>query len=57
VLSRVLRGDTYSAGTTFYEGHLKQLQKFWIMKDISVPGNTEIRGYVMLMLMRTAQKV
>jgi hypothetical protein len=28
VLSRVLWGDTYSAGATFYEGHLRQLQKF-----------------------------
>jgi hypothetical protein len=28
VLSRILRGDTYSVGATFYEGHLNQLKKF-----------------------------
>jgi hypothetical protein len=56
VLSRALRGSTYNTlKGTYYESHLQQLQKIWIMKDISAPFSMEIRGYVMLMLMRAGQ--
>jgi len=55
VLSRVLRGDTYNGSTPFYVEHLNALQKAKIMKQISTPGSKELRGFVMLMLMRTKQ--
>jgi hypothetical protein len=58
VLSRILRGNTYNTeDEIYYQHHLQQLQKIWIMNDISSPHNKEIRGYVMLMLMRTGQNL
>ncbi len=54
VLSRALRWDRYNGGEPFYSMHLSALQQADIMKNISQPWNAELRGYVMLMLMRSA---
>ena len=54
VLSRVLWWDKYEWWSTYYENHLKALKSEWIMNNISSPMNKEVRGYVMLMLMRSS---
>lgn len=56
VLSRVLRGEKNEWGATYYENHLKALKSQWIMNKIDTPMDKEIRWYVMLMLMRTANE-
>lgn len=56
VLSRVLRGEKNEWGATYYENHLKALKSKWIMNKIDTPMDKEIRWYVMLMLMRTANE-
>ena len=55
ILSRVLWWDKYDKWKrhTFYEKHLKALNEAWIMKDTD-PAKIELRGYVFIMLMRTA---
>ena len=53
VLSRVLWWSRNEWGSTYYENHLRALKSVWIMNNISVPMDNEIRGYVMLMLMRS----
>lgn len=55
VLSRTLRGDAYNGGNPFYLFHLDMLQKEGIMKNIDTPANKEMRGWVMLMLMRSIE--
>ena len=55
VLSRTLRGNQYNWGEPFYSLHLDELQKESIMKQINTPENKELRGYVMLMLMRSIE--
>lgn len=55
VLSRVLRWDKYEWWSTYYENHLKALKSEWIMTKINNPMNKEVRGYVMLMLMRSQE--
>lgn len=55
VLSRTLRGNQYNGGEPFYSNHLNALQNAEIMKYIDAPGNKELRGYVMLMLMRATE--
>lgn len=58
VLSRALWGNTYEQQEgNYYTTHLQQLQKAGIMNNISTPSSKEVRGYVMLMLMRTGQEV
>ena len=55
MLSRLLYGSTYNAvakGNDYYSAHLKALQKNSIMKNISTPWNFELRGNVMIMMMR-----
>jgi hypothetical protein len=53
-LSRVLYGDVNNGGTPFYAKHLDALKADGIMTQIDNPENRdEIRGYVMLMLMRS----
>ena len=54
VLSRALWWDKYEWWSTYYENHLKALKAEWIMTKIDTPMNKEVRGYVMLMLMRSA---
>ena len=54
VLSRALWWDKNEWWNTYYENHLKALKGEWIMNNISSPMNEEIRWYVMLMLMRSA---
>ncbi len=57
VLSRLLYGDTYNSSDFAhrYTKHLQALHTKGIINDISTPNANEIRGYLMLMLMR-AQK-
>ena len=53
-LSRVLWGDKYEGGTPYYANHLNALKAAAIMNQIANAESTkEIRGYVMLMLMRS----
>ena len=54
VLSRALRWNKNEWWSTYYENHLKALKSEWIMTKIDTPMNKEVRGYVMLMLMRSA---
>lgn len=56
-LSRALRGETYNWWTNRYEKHLKALQNGAIMTKIDKPFNSELRGYVMLMMMRADQDI
>ena len=52
-LSRVLYGEENNGGTPYYANHLSALKDAGIMTQIDNPeGRDEIRGYVMLMLMR-----
>lgn len=53
VLSRALRWNKNEWWITYYQNHLKALKSEWIMNNISSPMNKEVRGYVMLMLMRS----
>jgi hypothetical protein len=59
VLSRLLYGKTYSvenvAGINRYVKHLQGLKDHGIMTKIDVPMMKELRGYVMLMMMRAAK--
>jgi hypothetical protein len=53
-LSRVLWGSQYEGGTPYYAKHLDALKAAGIMTQIQNAESTkEIRGYVMLMLMRS----
>ncbi len=52
VLSRALYGDMYNDGDPYYINHLQALKEDGIMTNISAPSVTEVRGYVMLMMMR-----
>jgi hypothetical protein len=52
-LSRVLWDKTYEGGTPYYAGHLNALKTAGIMTVIAnAESMKEVRGYVMLMLMR-----
>ena len=53
ILSRALWWDEYEWWSTYYENHLKALKSEWIMNKIDSPMDKEVRGYVMLMLMRS----
>ena len=53
VLSRALWWDENEWWSTYYENHLKALKAEWIMNKIDTPMDKEVRGYVMLMLMRS----
>ena len=52
VLSRALYGDIYNGSDPYYKDHLAALKDAAIMTQIDVPAMTEIRWYVMLMMMR-----
>jgi len=52
VLSRALRWAKYNNDNIYYEKHLEALKKDWIMTKIENPKAQELRGRVMLMLMR-----
>lgn len=43
ILSRVIWGDTYNGGTTYYTKHLTALKNAGIMTQISTPSMKEIR--------------
>ena len=56
-LSRALNADSdeleeMNAATPFYKKHLEFLKSEGIMTQIDNPNQTEVRGYVMLMMMR-----
>ncbi len=55
VLSRALRGTKYNGWKVYFTNHLNALKKATIMKNISNPLSLEVRGYVMLMMMRSAE--
>jgi hypothetical protein len=53
-LSRALWGSQYEGGTPYYAKHLDALKAAGIMTQIANAESTkEVRGYVMLMLMRS----
>ena len=55
-LSRVLWGSKYEGGTPYYASHLNALKAEGIMNQIANAESTkEIRGWVMLMLMRSEE--
>ncbi len=58
VLSRLLYGNKYNSSdsSTWADKHLQALNKAGIITNISTPSMNEIRGYVMLMLMRSSMK-
>ena len=56
-LSRAMWGDKYNGGTPFYANHLAALKEAGVMNKIDTPNQMEIRGFVMLMLQRAADKV
>lgn len=56
-LSRALFGGTYNGGQNRYAKHLEALKTNAVMNFIDKPFNREIRGYVMLMMMRADQKL
>jgi len=51
VLSRSLYGNAFDGGTPYYTKHLIALKNAGIITN-TTPTNNELRGYVMLMLMR-----
>ena len=53
VLSRALWWSQNEWWVTYYQNHLKTLKAEWIMNNISSPMDKEVRGYVMLMMMRS----
>ena len=55
ILSRLLYGDKYNGGKTYYTNHLDALKNAWVMSKIDTPTQKELRGYVMLMMMRAAK--
>ena len=56
VLSRALWWNKNEWWSTYYENHLKALKSEWIMSKIDTPSSKEVRGYVMLMLMRSTDE-
>jgi len=52
VLSRALWGDEYNGADPYYKDHLQALKDEGIMNIIDNPNMKEVRGYVMLMMMR-----
>ena len=56
VLSRALWWNQNEWWSTYYENHLKALKSEWIMTKINTPMDKEVRGFVMLMLMRSVDE-
>jgi hypothetical protein len=54
VLSRALYGTLYNGGEPYYLNHLRALKEHSIITNTD-PALQELRGYVMLMLMRAAE--
>jgi hypothetical protein len=53
VLSRILYGDQYDGANPYYINHLNALQTNGVISNTN-PGLKELRGYVMLMMMRAS---
>jgi hypothetical protein len=51
-LSRALRGNKHNGWSPYYANHLQALHDAGIMNNITNPRMLELRGNVMLMLMR-----
>ncbi len=56
VLSRALRGDVNDGGDPYYLYHFQTLKEAGIMNNLD-PNMVEIRGYVMLMMMRAGGNI
>lgn len=56
-LSRAIWWDKNNWWSNWYQKHLEDLKANGIMNVINYPNNRELRGYVMLMMMRTDQKI
>ena len=56
VLSRALWWNKNEWWSTYYQNHLKALKAEWIMSKIDTPSSKEVRGYVMLMLVRSTDE-
>jgi hypothetical protein len=59
ILSRLLRGTTYATqpgDETYYGRHLQALKNAGIMKAISQPDMLELRGNILLMLLKSVEK-
>lgn len=57
VLSRALYDDMFNDGDPYYVNHLQALKDATIMTNISNPNAPEVRGYVMLMMMRAGGQI
>lgn len=55
VISRLLRGDTFNQGTTFYEKHLEKITSEQLITQAN-PDMIEIQGYFYLILQRAEAK-
>lgn len=55
VLSRALRGSLFDGANPYYKDHLQSLKDLGIMTKIDKPNTNEVRGYVMLMMMRVIE--
>ena len=54
ILSRLLYGDKYEGGALYYTKHLQALKDNGILTNILDPEHLiELKGYIMLMLMRS----
>jgi len=56
-LSRALRGETYNGGQNWYAKHLDALYANKIISNKDKPFNRELRGYVLLMMMRADRNI
>lgn len=55
VVSRILRWDLYNQGQTFYDQHIQQAHKIWLITKVD-PAMIELRAYFYLMLYRATQQ-
>jgi hypothetical protein len=59
ILSRLLRGTEYATQAwdeTYYGRHLQALKNAGVMKAISQPEMLELRGNILLMLLKSVEK-
>lgn len=55
VISRILWGDLYNQGQTFYEKHIQQAKKIWLIEQTD-PSIVELRSYFYLILYRAIEQ-
>ena len=56
-ISRILWGSTYEWWTPYYVSHINALQAVWVLDNINNPNTNELRGNVMVALMRASNNV